>query len=119
MKAVGDDYEEQATAWLQRQGWQLLARNFRSKTGEIDIIAMDGEQLVFLEVRARRHRGFSSAAASVDGRKQRRLVRTAQGFLQRHPHLANRPCRFDVIAFEPRQSETGLAIHWIPAAFTA
>ena len=119
MKAVGDDYEDQAVAWLLQRGWQLLARNFRSRTGEIDIIAMDGEQLVFLEVRARRHPGFSGAAASVDWRKQQRLVKTAQGFLQRHPQLANQPCRFDVIAFETRQFETGLAINWIPAAFTA
>jgi putative endonuclease len=45
-------------------------------------------------------------------------MRTAQLFLQRHPELARLPCRFDVIAFEPRQSRDGLAIRWIPAAFT-
>lgn len=119
MKSVGDNYEAQAVVWLQERGWQLLSRNFRCKTGEIDIIAIDGDKLVFVEVRARQHPGFSSAAASVDSRKRQRLVRTAQGFLQRHPQLAKRPCRFDVIAFEPRQSGTGLAIRWIPAAFTA
>jgi putative endonuclease len=119
MISLGEDYERQATHWLEDQGMHLLARNFRGKTGEIDIIARDGEHLVFLEVRARSNRAFNSAAGSVDRRKQQRIVRTAQLFLQRHPELADLPCRFDVIAFEPRQSGSSLDIHWIPAAFTA
>ncbi len=98
---------------------RLLARNFRGKTGEIDIIARDREYLVFLEVRARSNQKFSTAAGSVDRRKQQRILRTAQLFLQRHPELARLPCRFDVIAFEPRQSSNSLDIHWIPGAFTA
>jgi len=118
MKAVGDDYEQRAGQWLQDNGLHLLQRNFRSRNGEIDIIARDGDCLVFIEVRARRNRTFNSAAGSVDRRKQERIVRTAQWFLQRHPELASLPCRFDVIAFEPRQSATGLDIHWIRAAFT-
>ena len=96
----------------------LLLRNFRSKTGEIDIIARHEGCVVFIEVRARSNRAFSSAAGSVDWRKQQRLVRTAQCFLQRHPALANLPCRFDVIAFDPPQSGTSLDIHWIHGAFT-
>lgn len=119
MKSLGEDYERQATHWLKDQGMRLLARNFRGKTGEIDIIARDGEHLVFLEVRARSNRTFNTAAGSVDRRKQQRIVRTAQLFLQRHPELASLPCRFDVIAFEPRQSGSRLAIRWIPGAFTA
>ena len=98
---------------------QVLLRNFRGKTGEIDIIARDRDHLVFLEVRARRNRAFNSAAGSVDRRKQQRILRTAQLFLQRNPALAGLPCRFDVIAFEPRQSGEDLEIRWIPGAFTA
>ena len=62
---------------------------------------------------------ISSAAGSVDRRKQQRILRTAQLYLQRHPELACLPCRFDVIAFEPRQSGSSLEIRWIPGAFTA
>lgn len=119
MISRGDDYERQAAQWLQDRGLQLLTRNFRGKTGEIDIIAKHGEHLVFLEVRARSNRAFNSAAGSVDRRKQQRIVRTAQLFLQRHPELAGLPCRFDVIAFEPRQSGSNLDIRWIPGAFTS
>jgi len=119
VKSLGDDYEARAAHWLQQQGWRLLARNFRARTGEIDIIAQDGDCLVFLEVRARRNPAFISAAGSVDHRKQQRILRTAQWYLQRHPAMTGMPCRFDVIAFEPRQSGTSLDIRWIRGAFTA
>tara|TARA_R110002110_G_scaffold91264_2_gene237609 strand:+ start:238800 stop:239159 length:360 start_codon:yes stop_codon:yes gene_type:complete len=119
MKSVGDNFEEQAAQWLVDQGCKLVARNFRAKPGEIDIIALDQGCLVFLEVRVRRHTGYASAAASVDWRKQRRIAGAAQVFLQRHPQLTDLPCRFDVIAFQPPQSGAGLALHWIRAAFTA
>ena len=119
MKSLGDECEALAASWLERQGMRVLARNFRGKTGEIDIIARHGDHLVFLEVRARSNRAYDSAAGSVDRRKQQRILRTAQVFLQRHPGLANLPCRFDVIAFEPRQSGNRLDIRWIPGAFTA
>jgi len=119
MKSLGDSYESRAVQWLQDQGIRTLARNFRGRTGEIDIIAQDEEHLVFLEVRARSNRHFASAAASVDRGKQQRIMRTAQLFLQRHPQLAKMPCRFDVIAFEPPQSATCPEIRWIRGAFTA
>ena len=119
MKSLGENYERQAIHWLKDHGMRLLVRNFSGKTGEIDIIARDGEHLVFLEVRARSNRAFNSAAGSVDRRKQQRIVRTAQLFLQRHPELADLPCRFDVIAFEPPQSATSGDIRWIRSAFTA
>lgn len=119
MKTLGDDYEQQAACWLEQRGALVVARNFRGKTGEIDLIVRDRTHLVFCEVRARSSRHYNSAAGSVDKHKQRRLLRTAQLFLQRHPELANLPCRFDVITFEPRQSGSDLAIRWIPGAFTA
>lgn len=119
MKSLGDSYEARAAQWLCEQGLQLLAQNFKGKTGEIDLIARHGEALVFIEVRARNNRYFASAAASVDRRKQQRLLRTAQLFLQRHPELGTMPCRFDVIAFEPPQSGSGQELRWIRSAFTA
>ena len=120
MKRLGDDYERRAAAWLAgRCGMQVLARNFRARTGEIDIVARDGDCLAFIEVRGRTHPGYAGAAESIDRRKQQRLLRTAEIYLQSHPRWAGSPCRFDVIAFEPRQSGAGDEIHWIRSAFTA
>jgi putative endonuclease len=119
MKSLGDDFESRASEFLCEHGLQVLIRNFSGKTGEIDIIARDGEHLVFVEVRARSNRRFASAAESVDWRKQQRILRTAQLFLQRHPKLANLPCRFDVITFEPPQSGCSDEMRWIRGAFTA
>ncbi len=119
MKSVGDDYEDQAAHWLGRQGLQLLTRNFRARTGEIDIVAIHDKCLVFVEVRARNNRHFASAAASVDRRKQLRLMRTALIYRQLHPQLALMPCRFDVIAFDPPQSGSDNPVSWIRSAFTA
>lgn len=112
-------FERRAACMLRRAGLGILARNYRARPGEIDIIAVDNGYLVFVEVRARSHRGYAGAAASVDARKQRRIVATAQCFLQTHPRYANMPCRFDVIAFEPRQSATDSRVNWIRGAFRA
>jgi putative endonuclease len=119
MKILGEDYENRAVALLENGGLILLERNFRGKPGEIDIIALDGQQLVFVEVRGRTNRCFASAAGSVDTRKQHRIILTAQLFLQRRPQFAQSPCRFDVITFEPPQSGTPARIRWIRGAFTA
>lgn len=119
MKVLGDNYEDRAVTLLEKRGLRLLERNFGGKTGEIDIIAQDRAELVFVEVRARSNPFFEGAAASVNRRKQQRIIRTAQLFLQSRPHYANMPCRFDVIAFEPPLSGTCPRIRWIRAAFTA
>ncbi|MCB1706037.1 MAG: YraN family protein [Halioglobus sp.] len=119
MKALGDDYENRAAALIEESGLCVVERNFRGKTGEIDIVAEDSEQLVFIEVRARTNHQFESAAGSVNRRKQQRLVRTAQLFLQHRPRWAGSACRFDVIAFEPPQSGSPPQIRWIRGAFTA
>jgi putative endonuclease len=119
MRALGDDLENRAARMLEREGLVLLARNFRGKPGEIDIIARDGNQLVFVEVRGRGNPRYETAAGSVHRHKQRRIIRTAQLFLQRHPRFANLPCRFDVVAFEPPQSGVDCRVRWIRAAFTA
>ncbi|PLW70383.1 YraN family protein [Pseudohalioglobus lutimaris] len=118
MKSLGDNYEEQAACWLQRQGLTIIERNFRCRVGELDIIGQQGQYLVFIEVRARSNSRFASAAASVDLRKRRRLVRAAQWFLQRHRKYAHLPCRFDVVAFQPPQSATEQTPLWIRGAFT-
>jgi len=119
MKKTGDRFENAAAELISRRGLRILARNFSAKTGEIDIIALDDNHLVFVEVRARSNPYFLSAAASVDRKKQQRILRTAQFFLQRNRQWAHLPCRFDVIAYEPRQSTVDETACWIRSAFTA
>ena len=119
MKTTGDKYENAAARLVGQQGLRIITRNFSAKTGEIDIVALEENHLVFIEVRARSNPYFLSAAASVDWRKQRRLVLTAQVFLQRNRQWSHLPCRFDVIAYEPRQSTLDESGQWIRGAFTA
>ena len=117
-KAIGDDAESLALAWLQRQGLVLVQRNYRLAGGphvrgaEIDLILRERDgTLVFVEVRARADARHGGALASVDARKQQRIVRAAQHYLLRLPVLP--PCRFDVVAVEAGQ------VQWIQAAFEA
>ena len=117
MGTDGDRYENYAAQWLGRRGYQLLVRNYRARSGEIDLIMLQEGCLVFVEVRARSHPGFGGAAATVDRRKQRRLLRTAEAFLLQHPRYGSMPCRFDVLAFEPRQSPHQQDIRLIKGAF--
>ena len=97
-RARGDAIEAAALGFLQQHGLRLLARNARSRGGEIDLVMLDGAAVVFVEVRYRANPAFGGGAASVGAGKRRRLVRAAQAFLLRHPHHADAPCRFDVVA---------------------
>lgn len=99
-KHTGQDAERRAERWLGRQGLTLLQRNARCRLGEIDLVMRDGDQIVFVEVRQRRGQGHGGAAASVDWRKQQKLILTARYLLGCHPQWSRHPCRFDVIAFE-------------------
>ncbi|MCW8919824.1 MAG: YraN family protein [Gammaproteobacteria bacterium] len=107
----GDIAEEQARRHLEGQGLRTVARNFQSRFGELDLIMREQQTLVFVEVRYRRSPHFGGALASIDAKKQRRLIATAHGYLQQHPH--NGPCRFDVIAISAAPNE----IEWLQDAF--
>lgn len=96
--ADGSVWEDAAIDWLERHGLRLVARNYRCRMGEIDLVMQDEQMLVFVEVRKRRHANYGGAVASIDLRKQHRLVLTAQHFLQRLGRVAI--CRFDVVLFE-------------------
>ena len=95
---LGRSSEEAAWKHLESLGWQLLARNYRWRGGEIDIIARDGKVLVFVEVRARSHERCGRAEESVSALKQSRLRRTALHFLAQHPFSGE--LRFDVLSFQ-------------------
>jgi putative endonuclease len=94
----GSRAEQLARRFLEQQGLRFKQANFRCKRGEIDLIMLDGETLVFIEVRYRSNSRFGSAAESVDRHKQRKLVTTALFYLQSKPELAQQASRFDVIA---------------------
>jgi putative endonuclease len=96
----GRDGESRAAEHLTSLGFRVLARNVRAAAGEIDLVALDGDTLVFCEVRTRRSREQGGALESVTPAKQRQVVRVAEHFLARHPRLAPRPVRFDVVAIE-------------------
>lgn len=112
---IGKDAELHAEQWLCQQGLQTIQRNAHCRLGEIDLIMRDGEHLVFVEVRARSGRLHGGAAASVDWRKQQKLVHAARYMLSRNPHWSQLPCRFDVIAYEG-DSESNPPI-WYKDAF--
>ena len=78
---TGRKAEELAAQHLEAKGMSVIERNFRAKVGEIDLIVKDGEEIVFVEVRARASRDFGGAAASVDASKQRKVVRAARVWL--------------------------------------
>jgi putative endonuclease len=96
---LGLSGETLACAELQRRGYAILARRYRTKYGEIDIIARDGPTVVFVEVKARLTDDFGGAAAAVTAWKQRRVARMALDYLSRR-HLHDCPCRFDVVAID-------------------
>lgn len=106
--AFGRFGEDAAAEHLRRRGLEILARNVRTSLGELDLVALDGDVVVFVEVKARR-RGFASSRhgrgalvsglEAVDVRKQRRLVRLAQAFLAR-AGWSGRAARFDVVAVD-------------------
>jgi putative endonuclease len=98
----GRDGEERAAAYLAARGFHILARNVRASAGEIDLVALDDDTLVFCEIRTRRSGGQGGALESVTPAKQRQVVRVAEHFLARHPRLQARPIRFDVVAIDVR-----------------
>lgn len=114
-RAAGDLFEQAALEHLQRAGLKLLARNFATRFGEVDLVMRDAQVVVFVEVRYRRHREFGGGAASVGAAKREKITRAAQAFLQAHPKWASFPCRFDVIAFDG-EARTAQC-EWVRAAF--
>ena len=91
--------ERVAAAHLEAKGYRIRARNFRCREGEIDIVAEDGDCLVFVEVRTRRGDAFGTPAESVTVAKERRLLTVARAYLQEHPD-APPDQRIDVVAVE-------------------
>ena len=94
---LGRNGEQAVTKYLKKKGYKILAQNYRCKLGEIDIIAMDGSDLVFIEVKTRSGFNFGSPAAAVTTRKQRQISKAAQCYLAEQK-LFDSPARFDVVS---------------------
>ena len=114
---IGRRAERRAERYLRRNGLRLVARNYSRRTGEIDLVMLHDDVLVFVEVRYRGPGAWTTPLASVDAAKQRRLTRTAQLYLRDHPQHRFRSARFDIVCAERRYF--GIACEWIPNAFEA
>ncbi|MFZ5502692.1 MAG: YraN family protein [Pseudomonadota bacterium] len=113
-RPTGADAELSAVRYLKQQGLVVVAQNYRGRFGEIDLVMRDGETLVFVEVRLRCNPGFGGAAASIDARKQRRIIRTAQQYLATLEKIP--VCRFDVVLLDNPQGDE---VQWLKNAFDA
>ncbi|AHY41830.1 YraN family protein [Stutzerimonas decontaminans] len=114
-QSSGRSAEALALSYLCGKGLRLLERNWSCRSGELDLVMLDGDTVVFVEVRYRRHAAWGGALESVDTRKQQKLIRAAQLFLQKESRWARSPCRFDVVAIAaPGQTEN---LNWIRNAF--
>lgn len=116
-KVTGKIGEDLAAAQLESQGYRIIVRNWRCRTGELDIIAEYNHTLVFVEVRSRKTSGrFGAAKESIDYRKQKQVRDTAQVYLYRHGQHRG-PVRFDVMSVELNANHELIRIEHIISAF--
>jgi putative endonuclease len=98
-QTLGKIGEDLACQELQRRGYAILARRYRRRGGELDIVARDGQTIVFVEVKTREGCDFGEGAESVTRFKRRRMASVALDYMARN-NLVERPCRFDVVSIE-------------------
>jgi putative endonuclease len=110
--------EDAAAAFLERVGMQIEVRNWRSSAGEIDIVARDGDELVFVEVKTRRSERAGTAAEAVSPAKQGRIVRLARAYIATEGEQPQGGVRFDVVAIRVIADDRALLRHY-RAAFEA
>lgn len=99
-KNLGDAGERIAALFLEQRGYQIIARNFRTRAGEIDLIGEDTDGLAFIEVRTRRGDTMGAPEESLTSRKRQRLLQVAQEFLAAHAEYENHAWRIDLVAIE-------------------
>jgi putative endonuclease len=114
MSGLGVQAEQIAARYLLQQGLKLIAQNYRSRFGEIDLIMLHETTVVFIEVRLRSNASFGGAAASIDARKRKRIINTAQLYLASLVLVP--PCRFDAILLDDIH---GKNMRWLKNAFDA
>lgn len=102
-REVGTKQESRAAEYLEILGYHILERNFRCRFGEIDLIAKQDETYVFIEVKYRTSCKAGDPANAVDGKKQKKISKTADYYRMLHQIPWDRPCRFDVVAETPEE----------------
>lgn len=116
-RALGDRAEQFVFGHLKQSGLRPVTRNYRCRHGEIDLIMLDGDCLVFVEVRYRSGRSFAQAALTVDCHKQRKLTRAAEMFLATRRTYSRNPARFDVVGVD-RDACGQITVEWLRDAFS-
>ncbi len=115
--STGLFYEEMAAVFLKKKGLKEIIRNFRHRTGEIDLIMQHQETVVFVEVRYRYQNTYGSAEESITPQKQQKIISTANFYLTRQK-LWDNPCRFDTVTIKPSKHPfKQYDINWIISAF--
>ncbi|MBE9531677.1 MAG: YraN family protein [Proteobacteria bacterium] len=104
---LGKMGEKEAEKLLKRAGYKVVERNFRCKYGEIDIIALDGGVLVFIEVKTRTTSDFGSGKEAVNRRKQTKIVKSSLAYINEKWQGAEPQCRFDVVSIECVEGRAG------------
>ena len=114
--ALGDRAEQLAHEFLLDQGLRPVARNFRSRGGEIDLIMLDRDQLCFIEVKYRHSRAFGGAAYSIPAAKQHKISQAALSYISRYRKFQQLAYRFDALLIQNLAGQQP-RIEWIPNAF--
>ena len=109
-QSLGQSGEDLACTELERRGYAILARRYRSRFGEIDVVARDDQTIVFVEVKARAGDEFGGGAAAVTPWKQRRIAQMAVDYLSRN-NLHGQPCRFDVVTVDIKDGQAEIVVY--------
>lgn len=125
-KKFGTHIEDLVCVYLQQQKLKLIARNYRCRLGEIDLIMQDQNLLVFVEVRYRHHCKFGSSIESVNLNKQSKIIKTAEYYLLSKQLSEKIPCRFDVVGVKPATQKLlgniskldSAQVEWVKNAFS-
>lgn len=124
-KKIGTQIEVLVCDYLQQQRLKLIARNYKCRLGEIDLIMHDQAILVFIEVRYRQHYNFGGSLESVNLLKRNKIIKTAEYYLFSHPLSEKMACRFDVVGVKPILQKLGniskldsAQVEWIKNAFS-
>ena len=110
-RQTGSLYEKKAAEYLEKQGLFILEKNYRCRSGEIDLIAKEDSVYVFVEVKFRRDNRAGDSLSAVHTEKQKKIIKTAEYYLMMHCHCMEVPCRFDVVGID------GKNIQWVKNAF--
>ena len=104
-RKLGTEYESLACEHLESEGMKIIARNYRVRIGEIDIIAKDSDELVFIEVKYRKDRAYGGAEYAIPPAKQKVIRRVAEWYMKQHRINPNSFCRFDAVLIDGEEIE--------------